>query len=384
MGFRFFNQHLTIKPYVSLDYTYDSNIDTTKHASDDSIFAVNPGADFEWRGERWMLVGSLWYRYRYFCQYNSALGENSYGENLKYVYSTSAQNEKGWTLMLSQRYAFMNQSDSLTGDDGRGLWRDRERLDFSGVLERRFTDRLHMDVQGQYNWLDYKNDTGRYAPLYGWTQYSTGIQVGYAASKWTDLLVAAGYSHYDQDNIGYYDERGLDSSSDSWSIQAGFGSRATELIQYRALMGASWLDYSGGSDCGWTYSLSGNWRIHRQVQLSVLGSSYYQPSERYFGQSMKVYNLSGGVSYLTLGDRLRLTANFAWRFEENLFADGFYTKRQDYDENLLSFRLGADYLVNRWMSVFANVIWEENWCDNDNDEYNYDRFRGTLGIRLHY
>jgi hypothetical protein len=34
--------------------------------------------------------------------------------------------------------------------------------------------------------------------------------------------------------------------------------------------------------------------------------------------------------------------------------------------------------------VFANVIWEENWCDNDNDDYNYDRFRGTLGVGLHY
>ena len=38
-GFRFFNNHLTIKPYVSLSYTYDSNIDTTHHAEDDSIFA---------------------------------------------------------------------------------------------------------------------------------------------------------------------------------------------------------------------------------------------------------------------------------------------------------------------------------------------------------
>ncbi len=61
-GFRFFNNHLTVKPYVSLAYTYDSNVDTAKHASDDSIFMVSPGVDFDWRGERWTLVGSLWYR----------------------------------------------------------------------------------------------------------------------------------------------------------------------------------------------------------------------------------------------------------------------------------------------------------------------------------
>ena len=78
-GFRFFNNHLTIKPYVSLTYTYDSNIDTAHHAEDDSIFAVTPGADFDWRGEKWALTGSLWYRYRYYCEYNHDMGENSYG-----------------------------------------------------------------------------------------------------------------------------------------------------------------------------------------------------------------------------------------------------------------------------------------------------------------
>lgn len=387
-GFRFFNNHLTIKPYVSLSYTYDSNIDTSHHASDDSIFAINPGADFIWRGEKWALTGSLWYRYRYYCEYNKDMGENSYGENLAYTYSSSEKNEKGWTLMLSERYGFYNQSDDLTSRNGRGVWRDREVIDAAGVLERRFTERWHADVQGQYNRIDYKNDTGHYAPLYGWTEYSAGIQAGYAASKWTDLLVAAGYSHYDQssNSRSQYLRRHYNSGSESYTIMGGLGSHATELITYRALMGASWFDYAGAhdTDCGWTYSLSANWRIHRQVQLSVLGSSYYQPSERYIGQAVKVYTLGGGISYLTLGDRLNLTANISWRYEENIYSDNAYTRRQNYDESWLSARLGADYLVNRWMSVFANVMWEEEWSGNGNSNYDYDRFRGTLGVRFHY
>ena len=386
-GFRFFNNHLTIKPYVSLSYMYDSNVDTTHHASDDSIFAVNPGANFEWRGEKWMLSGSLWYRYRYFCEYNRQMGENSYGENLAYTYSSSKKNEKGWTLMLSERYGFYNQSDDLGSRDGRGIWRDREVIDVAGVVERRFTERWHMDVQGQYNWLDYKNDTGRYLPLFGWSQYGAGVQAGYAASKWTDLLVAAGYSRYTQkvNSSGWVLSRPYSNNSDVYSIQAGLGSHMTELITYRALMGASWFDFGNAeTDCGWTYTLSANWRIHRQVQLSLLGSSFYQPSERYAGQAIKVYTLGGGVSYLTLGDRLNLTANISWRYEENIYSDASYTHRQNYDETWLSARLGADYLVNRWMSVFAAISWEQEWCSNDNDNYNYDRFRGTLGVRFHY
>lgn len=387
-GIRFFNNHLTIKPYVSLSYTYDSNIDTSRHSVDDSVFAVNPGADFMWRGERWALTGDIWYRYRYFCDYNSDMGENSYGESLEYNYASSERNEKGWSLVLSERYGFYNQSDELTSRNGRGIWRDRETLDVAGVVERRFTGRWHANLTGQYTMLDYKNDTGHYIPLYGWDQYSAGVQAGYAASKWTDLLVAAGYTRYKQEtnSRGYPLSRNYDNNSDSYSIQAGIGSHMTELITYRALMGASWFEYgdAGTTDCGWTYTLSANWKIHRQVSLSVLGSSYYQPSEREVGQAVKVYTLGGGISYLTLGDRLNLTANLSWRYEENAFSDSYYTHRQNYDETWLSARLGADYLLNRWMSVFASVTWDEQWCSEDNDQLNYDRFRGTVGVRFHY
>ena len=175
-GFRFFNQHLTIKPYVALSYTYDSNIDTTHHAEGDSIFCVQPGADFEWKGERWALVGSLWYRRNAYCEYANEMGENSWGESLAYKWTTSKQDERGWSLILSEKYRYTDQSDALGSGDGRGIWRDREALDASGVIQRRFTERLHAEVMGQYNWLDYKNDTGKYAPLYGWSEWSAGAQ----------------------------------------------------------------------------------------------------------------------------------------------------------------------------------------------------------------
>jgi len=104
-GFRFFNQHLTIKPYVAISYSYDSNIDTTDKASGDSIFCIQPGADFEWKGDdRWSLVGSLWYRRNAYCKYANEMGENSFGESLAYKWTTSKQNEKGWSLTLAEKY----------------------------------------------------------------------------------------------------------------------------------------------------------------------------------------------------------------------------------------------------------------------------------------
>ena len=381
-GFRFFNQHLTIKPYVALSYTYDSNIDTTHHAEGDSIFCVQPGADFEWKGERWALVGSLWYRRNAYCEYANEMGENSWGESLAYKWTTSKQDERGWSLILSEKYRYTDQSDALGSGDGRGIWRDREALDASGVIQRRFTERLHAEVMGQYNWLDYKNDTGKYAPLYGWSEWSAGAQAGYAASKWTDLLVAGGYSHYTQKKGRGY--RNYSNESQVYTVQAGLGTHATEKITYRALMGVSWLDYGGHSnaDSGWTYSLDANWRITRQLQVSALGKSYYQPSERTAGQAIKVYSLSGGLSYLTLGDKMTLTANVTWRYEDTCYSDRYLGYGNDFDETILSARVGADYVINRWMSVFANFTWEEEWCDVR--AYGYDRFRGTIGMRFHY
>ena len=381
-GFRFFNQHLTIKPYVSLSYTYDSNVDTSRHAQGDNIFCVQPGADFEWKGDRWALVGSLWYRRSAYCKYSNEMGENSYGESLAYKWTTSKQDERGWSLVLAEKYRYTDQADALGSGDGRGIWRDREAFDASGVIQRRFNDRLHAELLAQYNWLDYKNDTGKYAPLYGWSQYSFGAQGGYAASKWTDLLIAGGYSHYTQKKGRGY--RNYSNESQVWTVQAGLGTHATEKITYRVLTGVSWLEYGGhaNADRGWTYSLDANWRITRQLQFSALGKSYYQPSERSRGQAIKVYSLSGGLSYLTLGDKMTLTANVAWRYEDACYNDRYLTYANDYDEDILSMRLGVNYVINRWVSVFASLTWEEEWCDKR--DYDYDRFRGTIGMRFHY
>jgi hypothetical protein len=333
--------------------------------------------------DRWALSGNVWYRWNSYAHNNGNMGENSYGEALTYKWTTSKPNEKGWSLLLGERYAFINQSDGLDTRTGRGIWRDRQNLDINGVLERRFTERWHADLMGQYNWIDYKNDSGKYAPLYGWSEWAIGAEAGYAASPWTDILLSGGYADYTQH--GGHGYRNYSNDSHVWTVQGGLATRATQKISYRVLTGVSWLDYGGhnNADVGWTYSLSANWRITRQLQWSALGASYYQPSERSRGQAIKVYALSTGLSYLTLGDKMTLSGNIAWRHEQNVYSDRYLGAGNDFDEDLMSARLGADYTLNRWMSIFANFSWEEDWCE-DNKNYDYHRFRGTIGVRFHY
>ena len=51
-GFKI-GERLTLRPYVSLSYTYDSNIDSAKKSKDASIFVVNPGLGAEYIDEKW-------------------------------------------------------------------------------------------------------------------------------------------------------------------------------------------------------------------------------------------------------------------------------------------------------------------------------------------
>ena len=97
---------------------------------------------------------------------------------------------------------------------------------------------------------------------------------------------------------------------------------------------------------------------------------------------MKVYALSTGVSYLTLADKLRLAFDVAFRYEETAYNDDLVAWGMDYDETIVSARLSANYTLNRWVSLFANIIWEDN--SSDNMYWEYDRVRGTLGVRFHY
>ena len=46
-GFKI-GEHMTLRPYVSLSYTYDSNVDQTKHSKDGSTWVVNPGLAAEY------------------------------------------------------------------------------------------------------------------------------------------------------------------------------------------------------------------------------------------------------------------------------------------------------------------------------------------------
>ena len=397
-GIKCCNERVTLKPYVSASYTYDSNVDSGKHGKAGSQWIINPGLGAEYNGDNWAVDAAVWYQYHAYNRYTSQLNQSSYGESLKLKWTNAAPDEKGWNVLISERFQQIAQDDDMSNHNGRGMGRDRKELNGEMAVERRINRYLHADLTGDYYLLDYDNNVDKYATLYGWKRLSLGGQLGYTASQWSDILLAANYQWYWQDNDtdrgewsrGEASSRGRRVRSDSkgWSVMGGLATHATEKLTYKVLAGWSRFEYGSGTKDidGWTYQLNGNWQVDAEntLNVSVLGSSYYQPSEREYGSAIKVYNLSAGVRKSLVRNKLHVTADLAYRKETHEYTE--YAE-DDYDEDIWTARVGVTYDVNRYVSVFGRLEYQTEETEGGgarSHEYDYDRWRGTVGVRLTY
>ena len=341
-----------------------------------------------YNAETWNLTAGVFYRYLAYSKYVRSLNENNYGENVTFNWSSSQGGTKGWSLMLTERYQKICEDDDLTRNNGYGLWRDRQEFNVGAVLQRRFNDRFHGDINASYYYLDYDNDPRRYAALYGWDRWTVGVEAGYAMSKWMDLLVAGSYQGYTQDNgndlTGYGKSRYSDDSK-GWTVHGGFGSYFTERISYRVMTGWSQFEYSDGADDinGWTYSVSGNWKMSDTWNMMLLATSYYQPSEREYGCANRVDSISWGIGHSMIRGKLRAKFDIAYRRETREYSS---QGTWDYDEDILSTRFGLDYTINRFLAVYGRLEYQGCWFSDDVGYYDrdYNRLRGTIGFRLTY
>ena len=383
-------ERLTLRPYVSLSYTYDSNIDSSKHTRSGSTWVVEPGIGAYYRGENWNLDGAAWYQYHAYNHYTSQLNESAFGERLRMSWADSAPNEKGWKVMFSETFRQIAQDDDMSNSNGRGIGRDRKEFTVQGVVERRLNQYLHAAVDGSYYYLDYENNKDKYAPLYGWDRTTLGGEVGYAPSKWTDFIAAANYQWYRQDNTKNKDasynrsqtrsDKTIKNDSRGWTIMGGIGTRATERVEYRLLAGWSRFEYGNAKTMsGWTYQVSARWQLEDRLSLMLLGSSYYQPSETYYGSANKTYTFSAGLAQSFVRGKLTGTLDLNYRREQTEYSE--YASN-DYDQDIWTGRVGLNYSLNRFLTMFGHL--EYQWMDCERNDYEYDRWRATLGMRLSY
>lgn len=385
-GFKI-GERLTLRPYLNLSCSFTSNPDCRRDAAGESdvYWSVNPGANIDFAGEQWKVNGSIYYRYNAFCgNRSSQLSNSCYGEQLGVSWYSQAENGSSWSLMLSEAYQVANQCDSFSSTDGRGLWRDRQQFTLSGAFQRRFNENLHASVNGSYYWMDYANDPGQFAALYGWGRWTAGAQIGYTFSRWTDVFISGNYQGYTQTNAGHSDRTDLSGQSQGWTLHAGIGSYLTDRITYRVSGGVSSFEY-GDRETSTTFTYQGNlhWKIGETWATTLLFSSYYQPSEREYAAAIRCDNVSWGLSKSLIRGKLSATLDAAYRRETNTYSSGSVS---DWDLNIITARLGFSYTINRFISVFARGEFqaEVNGGDEISRHYDYERWRASLGVRFAY
>lgn len=388
-------ERMTLKPYVALSAGYDSNVNGRKNGSDDVLWIVNPGLGLEYKAETWSVLASAYYRYHAYTKSKNIDRNNNhtFGESLTYHWTDSLPGERGWTVMLTETYKQINEIEDMTDAMGHDYSRDRWEFTSAGAVQRRFGAGLHADLNASYYWLDYKNKNNKDIPyaLYGWDRWTAGGEIGYAPSKWTDILLAANYQGYHQDNRrnSYYSDSSSYRKSNEtfgYTVQTGLGSFATEKITYRVLGGWSHYEYKshGKTLNGFTYSASANWRITDTWRASLLATSGYQPSEREFSSSQRYDSVSAGVAHAMIQGKLNGTFDVAYRRESR---ENKGSASYDYDLDIMTYRLGLTYVLNRYLQFFTNFEYRQSMTEGNNNYgkgYDYNRFRGTLGLRFTY
>lgn len=378
---------LTLRPYVSTSLTYDSNVGSSarRKGNEDCLWTISPTLGLDYNAENWSLLMSAFYNYRYYFEDRQHESRHEYGQDFRWNWSNSSGAERGWSLILGESFRQVTRADDLTLSDGSNYSGDYRQFQLSGAVQRRINEHWHGDINSSYYWLDYMNNAKNLNTYYGWDRWTVGAEAGFAPSKWTDILLSGSYQGYSQDNLS---GSGYAGDSQGWSVQGGIGSYMTERISYRLLAGWSRFEYGDGlgTENGFVYTASGNWRIGETWNTMFLATSYYQPSERQWASKSRVDALSWGLAKSLVRGKLRATLDLRYRREtqEYMLRDG---GDWDYVLNIITGRVGLDYTLNRFLSTFAYLEYQKSMNDeasSRNDIYDYDRWRATVGVRLTY
>ena len=379
-------ERMTLRPYLSLSLTYDTNLRASHDGDSGSCnWTISPGLSLSYDAENWSLLLTAYYSFhQYFESEDSDFDSHSFGEDLRWNWANSTGAEKGWSLVLGESFQQYMRADSMMIGD-REYNADTRQWQLSGAVQRRFNEYWHGDFNADYYWLDYMNDDRAAGSYYGWDRWRAGLEAGFAPSRWTDFIVSGAYQGYSQDNAE--GSQTVGDSSTGMSLQGGLASYMTDRISYRLLAGWSRFEYGDGANScnGFVYTASGNWKIGETWNTMLLASSYYQPSERQYASQSRVDAISWGIAKLMVRGKLRATFDLRYRRETNEYVlnDGDY----DYILNIVTGRFGLHYSFNRFLSIFGAVEYQKSLNDESDRRggaYDYDRFRGTIGLTLSY
>lgn len=382
---------LTLHPYVSFRYTYDSNVDSGKENSHSSSWSINPGLtlDFNNEGKSIKINGAVYYNGSiYSSDHSERLSNSGFGESL----SLSWANERGWSASVSESFCKTLADDDMRFDDGKGLYREHLDLSVNGSLQKRLGERLHVGVNGGFSGIDYENDLDCYAPLYGWSRWTAGANIGWTFTQWTDVFIS-GYCNGDfQENENYlggefgnyYRGNRVDGKSFGYGVHVGVGSSMTEHLRYS--ISGGWSGYEYGdvkTSNGFTYNGTLSWQMSETWNMSAGISGSFNPSERRYGSSERNDAFSWGISHSMVRGKMSVYLNAMYNRTQSETVE---FSGSDTTRDVLTISLGASYSLSRYISLFLNGGYQRSWEEGGeiDDEYDFKRFQVSTGFSLRY
>jgi len=378
--------NLTLRPYLGLEYDYDSNIIFSHNEYGDSIIRINPGLDLKYQGNDWGVLANAWYSHAWYTKYD-VKDYDRWGERVS-IYRESA---KGWKLTAGQGYTESDQNDSLQLDGGDGVWRNRLQFDANAALSYTFNERLAATISTHFTDMWYGNSSTDYLNLYGWMNWSVGLEVAHRLTERSSLVLSGAYQEYYSGESLFgsnikksQDDWRFSNKSEGYSLMGGIASRLTERVRYRALVGASLYDYAGEQSYAPSYSLDATWVVNNKFALTAAGAGYYQPSERSYYQRKTIYSLSAGATYRPL-KRVQFTLDGIYRGEDNETVDRYSNYAVNYMRNQYTARLRGSYQLQKYVSVYASAEYTIQEIDHSNySKDDWNRYLLTVGLMLRY
>lgn len=372
-GIKFNDGKVVLTPVVNVGAFWESNTHNEIDDEDSGAgWRVQPALQLDVKGNNATLAARGFYTLERGFDGDDGMDSDSYGEDVRLTFGLGQK----VNIELRQFYT-RSENDQFYGNNGLGVamidTTKQENLSISGALSYQFSERFSATLGLGYN-------KTRYLDIDGVDTDSMSAQLMLARkiSEKTDLLGAAVMGISDGESAR---------SSETYSLMAGIGSRATENITYRALVGVSFFAFDGGTGnddtlCRPSYSLSGAWKLSEVLALSALADSRYMNSYRGSGYQATT---ALWVNSFSLALNIQATKALSFRLDasyKNEDGESDVAGVRDYTHSYTALAARAFFRFNQYTSLYAGV--SHNIDDYSDMADSRDNTRLDVGLQFRW
>ena len=375
----------TLSPFVDLSATWDSNaLRTGDDQAEDVFYDAVGGVNGAYSSGKLSLQVGGYIMTRGYSE-ESDLDYSGGGENA----SLSFGDRKSLSVSLYQSYMVTEDTGrygvnyynvgSLYADApvNRQLQTRNETLTFGVGLSRDLTDKIGAGVNYAYSETAYDADS-----LQDVADHRFSASGSYFLTDKTSLNLSGTY--------GTSDDGVLTEAANTYSVNGGISTRATEKLTFSANVG--WSSYSrpdpevvdagytGSDDSTVSYNLAATWMATDKMSVQAGAQNGYSQSAQYAGNA----SLNSSV-FLGLGYRMSDTVSLSWintyRQDEYLDPIEVDGESRDRTEKGYGSHVTVSYATPaKFMSVYGSAGYEKVEAVEDD----YDQVRVSIGTHLQY